>query len=225
MAQGGWIDVTVPIRDGMMHWPGDPAVHVERVRALAADGANVSSLRLGAHTGTHVDAPLHYVEGGAAVDAMPLALASGPARVVAVDDPVAIRPEHLETLELRRGERVLFRTRNSPRAWRSDRFVEDAVHLTPEAAALLVARGIAPVGIDYLSVGPYRGEDGATVHRTLLEGGVWILEGLDLTDAPEGAYELLCLPLRLAGGDGAPARALLRPGGAEGEKRDGVRIG
>lgn len=207
----GWIDVTVPLRDGMVHWPDNPPVRVERVLSLPGDDANVSALSLGAHTGTHVDAPVHFVEGAPGVDEMPLALAVGPARVVAIDDAEAIRPEHLVPLDLHRGERVLFRTRNSPRAWRAASFVEDAVHLTLAAAELLAERGVALVGIDYLSVGGYGSGEGAAVHRALIAGGVWILEGVDLTDAPEGPCELVCLPLRIAGGDGAPARVLLRP--------------
>lgn len=206
----GWIDVTVPIRDGMVHWPDNPPVRVERVLSLPRDDANVSALSLGAHTGTHVDAPVHFRQGAAGVDEMPLALAFGPARVVAIDDAEVIRPEHLLPLGLRRGERILFRTRNSPRVWRAEGFVEDAVHFTLAAAELLAGSGVALVGIDYLSVGGYRSGDGAAVHRALLDAGVWILEGLDLTDAPEGPCELACLPLRIAGGDGAPARALVR---------------
>jgi arylformamidase len=207
----GWIDVTVQIRTGMVHWPDNPPVRVEHVLSLPRDGANVSALSLGAHTGTHVDAPIHFREGAAGVDEMPLALAVGAARVVAIDDAEAIRPEHLIPLRLQRGERILFRTRNSPRAWRARAFVEDAVHLTQDAAKLLAEREVALVGIDYLSVGGYRSGDGREVHRALLEGGVWILEGLDLTAAPEGPCELVCLPLRIAGCDGAPARALVRP--------------
>jgi arylformamidase len=206
-----WIDVTVPIHAGMVHWPGDPAVRIARVRDLErGDEATVSELSLGAHTGTHVDAPAHFLAGGRPVDAIEPDALVGPARVVELAAPGAIAAEDLAPLEPRPGERLLLRTRNSERCWSGDRFVEDFVHLSPAAARLLVERGIRTVGVDYLSVGG-GGEDGREVHRILLGAGVCVIEGLDLRDAPAGAYDLLCLPLRIRGGDGAPARALLRP--------------
>jgi arylformamidase len=199
----------------MVHWPGDPRVVVERRLAMArGDPANLTALSLGAHAGTHVDAPLHYIDGGEPVDAMPLEVGLGPARVVAVRPrrgSSAIAAEDLAPARLRAGERVLLKTKNSPAAWRSDAFVEDAVHLSLEAARLLASRRVALVGIDYLSVGGYRAGDGAAVHRALLEAGAWIVEGLDLTRAPAGPCELVCAPLRIAGAEGAPARVLLRP--------------
>ncbi len=213
MARPGhsWIDVSVPVSDGMVHWPGDPEVKVTRALSIdAGDDANVSHLDLGAHTGTHMDAPVHFVPGAEGIDAMPLGATIGPARVVAIADPESVKPEELERHEPRRGERLLLRTRNSERSWVREPFDPDFVPISPEGAALLAERGVRTVGVDYLSVGGYRG-GGAETHRALLEAGVWIIEGLDLSRAEPGDYELICLPVKIAGSDGAPARALLRP--------------
>lgn len=211
---GGWMDVSVPIRSGMVRWPGDPPVVVEERLAMSrGDPANLTALSLGAHAGTHVDAPLHYIDGAAPVDRLPLDVAVGPARVVAIraGKTGAIGVGDLAPLRLRRGERVLLKTRNSPGAWRAGGFVEDAVHLSLDAARHLAERRVALVGIDYLSVGGYRAGGGDLVHRALLEAGAWIVEGLDLTGVPSGPCDLVCLPIRLAGAEGAPARVLVRP--------------
>jgi arylformamidase len=179
-----WIDISVPISSGMVHWPDDPGVSVERVQDLSrGDAANVSKLELGAHTGTHMDAPRHFLADGAA---------------------------ELETHRLRAGERVLFLTRNSERCWNNNQFVEDFVYISAAAAQFLVQRHVRTVGIDYLSVGGYV-HDGVETHRILLGAGIWLIEGLNLSAVKPGAYELVCLPLRVAGADGAPARAILRP--------------
>jgi arylformamidase len=206
-----WIDVSVPIATGMVHWPGDPEVRVERVQDMAkGDPLTASTLAMSAHSGTHVDAPAHFVRHGLTVDALPVEATVGRARVIAIRDPVAIRPAELERHRLRRGERVLFRTANSRRCWRGDAFVADYVHLSLDGARFLVARGVRTVGVDYLSVAGF-GADLVATHRVLLEARVCVLEGLNLGAVRPGRFELLCLPLRIARGDGAPARALLRP--------------
>jgi arylformamidase len=207
---GTWIDVSVPLRTSMVHWPGDPAVVIERVMSFdAGDRSTVSRLDMSAHTGTHMDAPLHFVPGGAAIDTMPIDATVGPARVVAIDDPVSVKADVLEALAIDTGERLLFKTRNSARAWASDAFVEDFVFLSAEAARYLARKRLRCVGVDYLSVSGYH-EDSAPTHRALLEAGIWIIEGLNLARVEPGRYDLVCLPLRIAGGDGAPARAALR---------------
>jgi arylformamidase len=206
-----WIDISVPLHNGMAVWPGDPPMHIERIASIA-DGhtSNVSAISSGLHAGTHIDAPLHFLDGRASVAEMPPGALVGPARVVAIRDPKAIRLRDVEPLRVRRGERILFRTRNSKRCWRTSEFCLDYVYLTSEAAAHLVERGVAVVGIDYLSIGA-RDEDGHKVHRMLLQAGVWIIEGLDLSAAPAGRYDLACLPLKVVGADGALARAIVRP--------------
>lgn len=157
-----------------------------------------------------MDAPVHFVDGGEGVDALDPAVGLGPARVIEVDDPVSVKAALVECLGLRRGERVLFKTANSPTAWRRGRFVEDAVYLEADASAALADAGVALVGIDYLSVAGFRCENADGAHRPLLAAGAWILEGLDLTGVTAGSYELCCVPLRIAGCDASPVRALLR---------------
>ena len=208
-----WIDISVPIYSGMVHWPDDPAVLIERMQDMSrGDAANVSKLELGAHTGTHMDAPHHFFADGAGLDELPLDAAIGPVRVIRIEHPRVILPEELEGHRLRAGERVLFRTRNSEQCWNTNQFVEDFVHINASAARYLVQRQVRTVGIDYLSVGGYK-EDGVETHLILLGAGLWIIEGLNLGAVKPGTYELVCLPLRIVGADGAPARAILRSRG------------
>jgi arylformamidase len=213
-----WIDISVPIYTGMVYWPDNPGVHIERFQDLSrGDAANVSKLEMGAHTGTHMDAPRHFLTFGAGLDEMPLDAAIGPARVIRIEHPQAILPAELEAHRLRAGERVLFLTRNSERCWKDNRFVEDFVYVSAAAAQFLVDRKVHTVGIDYLSVGGYV-HDGVETHRILLSAGIWLIEGLNLSAVKPGAYELVCLPLRVSGADGAPARAILRPIDRQGSK-------
>lgn len=210
-AKKPWIDISVPIRDAMVHWPGDPPVAIKLVKDMEhGDTANLSTISMGAHSGTHVDAPIHFIRQGMGVDRMPLDTMVGRARVVEIKDTEAIRPEELLQHRVRRGERILFKTRNSSRVWQTDEFVEDFVFISDDAARFLVDRDVRLVGIDYLSVGSFK-RGGSYAHKTLLGGGVWVIEGLDLSRVIPGKYDLICLPLKLAQGDGAPARAVLRP--------------
>jgi arylformamidase len=193
----------------MVHWPGDPPVEVSRQLSIErGDPANLSAVSMSAHTGTHVDAPLHFIAGGAPVDEVPLDAAIGRARVIEIADPEAVGADELRGHAPRRGERLLLKTRNSARRWWEEGFDEDFVHVDPAAAELLAEAQVALVGVDYLSVGGM--QSGAETHRHLLGAGIWIVEGLELSEVAPGDYELICLPLRLAGADGAPARALLR---------------
>jgi arylformamidase len=206
---GGWLDVTVPIRDGMVHWPGDPAVRVTRVQALEhGHPATVTQLDLGVHTGTHVDAPVHFIIGAPGIHELPLGRLLGPARVVALPDARTITAEAIEDLAPVAGERLLFRTDNSARCWRDDRFVPDYTYLSLAGARALAAHHVATVGVDYLSIGG--GEDGPAIHRALLESDICVIEGLNLSLIAPGLYDLICLPLRIDDADGAPARVLLR---------------
>jgi arylformamidase len=198
------IDISVPVRPGMIFWDGEAAPVVERVSSIAAgDGYNLSRLVLGAHTGTHVDAPRHFIEGGASVEQLPLAALIGPALVVdARSVAEEIDAEMVEREVVAGTERVIFATRNSE-LWDRDGFTNDFVGASPSASALLVERGARLVGIDYLSVGS------PETHRKLLSDGVVLLEGLDLRGVEAGAYRLVCLPLDIVSSDGAPARAVL----------------
>ena len=206
-----WIDISVPLYTGMVHWPDNPAVRIERMLDLArGEAANVSVIELGAHTGTHMDAPRHFYADGAGLDEMPLDAALGPARVIRIAHPQAILPAELEAHNLQAGERVLFRTQNSEHCWNTDQFVEDFVYISAAAAQFLVDRQVRTVGVDYISVGGYV-YDGVETHQILLGAGLWLIEGLNLAAVAPGAYELICLPLRVVGANGAPARAILRP--------------
>lgn len=204
-------DITVPIRPGMPVYEGDPAVDIQSWSALAkGDSANVSFLHFGAHTGTHVDAPAHFIEGARKIDALSLEMLIGPARVVRVlDDVDEIDCDFLAGCDLDQVERVLFHTRNS-NFW-SEGFRRDFTHLLPEAAQRLVEMRIKLVGTDYLSIEKFHSGHHRT-HLTLLSNDVVIVEGLNLGDVAAGDYELICLPLKIAdgAGDGAPARVVLR---------------
>jgi arylformamidase len=207
---GTWIDISVPIYSGMVHWPDNPPVLIERIMDLAhGDAANVSKIEMGAHTGTHMDAPRHFLADGIGLDEMPLDATIGPARVIGIEHLRVILPAELETHNLHPGERVLFRTQNSERCWKNDQFIEDFVYISAAAAQFLVERKVQTVGIDYLSVGGYV-YDGVETHQILLEAGIWLIEGLNLSEVKSGLYDLVCLPLRIVGADGAPARAILR---------------
>lgn len=208
-------DISVAIAPGRTPvYPGDPGIEFESWAAMRrGDAANVTMLHMGAHTGTHVDAPAHFIEGAPGVTELRLDTLLGEAHVVEVGGDVrAVGAEQVERLVPAGARRVLFKTRNSE-FWADDaaRFREDFTYLAPDAARALVERGARLVGIDYLSVERFGSEDFET-HTTLLSRGVVVLEGLDLRAVSPGAYELLCLPLKLAGGDGdgAPARAVLR---------------
>jgi len=192
-------------------YEGDPAVEIQAWSALAkGDSANVSFLHFGAHTGTHVDAPAHFIEGTRKVDALPLEVLIGAARVVRVpDDVVEIGPDFLAGCDLDQVERILFQTRNS--SFWIEGFRKDFTHLSPEAAQTLVDQGVKLVGTDYLSIEKFHSGHHRT-HLALLSNNVVIVEGLNLSDIAPGDYELICLPLRIAegAGDGAPARVVLR---------------
>ena len=197
------IDVSVPIRTGMVTYPGDPTVKLERWSSIA-DGAvaNLSRLDFGVHSGTHVDAPLHFIDGAPAAEQLPLEPLIGRARIVDATAADVLDAETLSGLDGVSGERVLFKTRNSE-LWAGDSFADDFVSLREDGARLLIDRGVRLVGIDYLSIG----DEGA--HHALLGAGVVAIEGLDLRGVDPGEYTLVCAPLKLVGSDGAPARALL----------------
>jgi arylformamidase len=198
-------DISIPIRPGMIVYEGNPGVHLERVDSIP-DGAhaNISRLDLGVHTGTHVDAPIHFIEGAPGSESVELAPLIGPAVVVdAMEATEDLDEQTLAGLDIPRGaERVLLKTTNG-RLWERDTFTRDFIRLTGGGARYLIGRGVRVVGIDFLSIGD------AEAHRELLGNGVIPVEGLDLREVEPGEYQLVCLPLRLVGSDGAPARAVL----------------
>ena len=194
----------------MVHWPGDPPVEIGKLQDMNQGAVcNVSSLSLGSHTGTHMDAPRHFFRRGKTLDKLPFEATIGPARVIEIKDREAIKVGELKSARLRKGERILFKTRNSRVSWKTDTFDEDFIFIAKEAAAFLAEAGVMTVGIDYLSVGGFK-KDGVETHHALLGAGIWIIEGLNLARVTPGRYELCCLPLKILDSDGAPARALLR---------------
>jgi len=204
-------DISLTITPEMPVWPGDPDVKLERVAKIeAGDGYNLTRLDLSVHNGTHVDAPYHFLGGDTAtVDKLSLKTLSGRVYVLHLPDCELITAEVLENAEIPpRTRRLLFRTRNS-NYWTENQkvFHTDFVALNPDAAQWLVNRGVKLVGIDYLSIAPFN--DGHPTHDVLLKAGVVIVEGLDLSKISQGRYTLHCLPLKLAGSDGAPARVIL----------------
>ena len=200
----------MPLKSGMVHWPGDPEVVIDLLASIDKGSiCNVTRMAMSAHTGTHMDAPRHFIAGGLTMEQMPLDATVGPCRVIAIHDPAAIGRAELEPYDLQPGERVLFQTINSTRCYQDDAFYDDFVYVSNEAARYLVERGVRTIGVDYISIGGFH-KDLVRTHLTILGAGIWVIEGLNLAGVKSGRYELICLPLKMPGADGAPARALLR---------------
>ena len=205
-----WIDVSVPLHTGMVHWPTDPPVHIERFAEMEKGAVcNVSKLDLCAHAGTHMDGLNHFIRDGAPLDTVPFDAVIGPCRVIEIKDDDSVRAAELKKHRLQKGERILLKTRNSKRAWWQEDFDTSFVHISTEAAQHMVDCRIRTLGVDYLSVGGYQ-RDGVQCHQVILGAGVWIIEGLNLTKVKPGPYDLICLPVKIRNSDGAPARAILR---------------
>lgn len=200
-------DISVPLSTEMPIWPGNPPFEMEAAKSMQrGDASNVSRVRMGTHTGTHVDAPRHFIEGAPSVDQLPLDQLIGPARVIFSDARVISRT-WLETIDLVGVKRLLFKTKNSD-FWKSNAFHEDFSYLDREAADYLSQLGVFLVGIDYLSIDRF-GDKSAPAHHALLGRGIASLEGLDLSEIEPGNYQLICLPLKIAGADASPARVVL----------------
>ena len=203
-------DITLALSPDLPLWPGDEAFVLERVESIATGGtSNTSRLKMSAHMGTHVDAPDHFLGNGKTVEKLSLSILSGRAYVLHLPEVKLITAAVLEKAEIPpRTRRVLFRTKNSTHWTTKEKlFQTDFVALSGDAAQYLVDRGVKLVGIDYLSISPYQAPK--ATHEILLKAGVVVLEGLDLSEVSQGRYTLYCLPLKLVGSDGAPARAIL----------------
>jgi arylformamidase len=211
-------DITIPISSSLPTFPGDPQVRIEAASRIAqGDPANVSRITMSSHCGSHIDASRHYNDHGVSVDHLPLTLLVGKALVADLRGVTEIGEKTLARLPLAGVERLLIRTDNST-LWEQPGFCEEYAHLTKDGAAYLVKMKVHLVGIDYLSVEKFNGN--GDVHRLLLGNGTIILEGLNLDGIEEGDYELICLPLKIKGGDGAPVRAILRSRGEVGQGAD-----
>jgi arylformamidase len=204
-----FVDVTLRLSGQVPTYPGNPPFRLEPVKRIALGASsNVSALGLGTHSGTHVDAPRHFFDDRPGVDALPLEVLIGPARVIHLPGRDPVTAARLREVDLAGVTRLLVRTGNSE-LWATSVFAPDYAALTEDAARFLVDAGVALVGVDYLSVERYK-TPGAPAHHVLLGHGVVIVEGLDLSAAPAGDCEVICLPLRIADADGAPARVILR---------------
>ncbi len=203
-------DITLALSPELPIWPGDEAFVLERVESIAMGGqANTSRVKMSAHMGTHVDAPDHFLGNGKTVEKLPLSILSGRAYVLHLPEVECITAAVLEKSEIPpRTRRILFKTKNSALWTHKERdFYHNYVALSDDAAQYLVDRSVKLVGIDYLSIGPYNAIK--ATHEILLKAGVVVLEGLDLSGVSQGRYTLYCLPIKLVGSDGAPARAIL----------------
>jgi arylformamidase len=194
----------------MVHWPDNPPFELKRIMSQEkGDVCTVSSISLSVHTGTHMDAPLHFIRNGATIEQMPLDATVGRARVIEIRDRHAIHRDELLEHQITASERILFKTANSDHAWNSDEFDENFIFIARDAAEYLAESNVRCVGVDYLSVGGYK-QDAVATHEALLGAGIWVIEGLSLSGVESGEYDLVCLPLKLVNGEGAPARAILR---------------
>lgn len=207
-------DITMPLSVDLPVYPDDPPIQIDSWSSIVKGGhANVSRISIGSHSGTHIDPPRHFSDFGMTVDQIPLELLIGKAQVVEISGVQEIGRKELEHLPVRGVQRLLLKTGNS-RLWQEEGFRSDYAALTVEGATYLRELGVQLVGIDYLSIEPFDGD--GEVHRTLLNGGIVVVEGLNLADVNHGEYQLICLPLKIKDGDGAPVRALLIGGSPEG---------
>jgi arylformamidase len=201
-------DITVPLVPGLPVFPGDPPLAIETVQRAGEAPYGLARLSLTTHSGTHVDAPAHFVAGGTTVDALPLEILLGKTRVLEILARERVERADLEALDLRDDLRVLLKTRMSGQLLKAG-YQEDHVYLTGDAAHYLAQAGLKLVGFDYLSIDRF-GDSSYPAHHALLGAGVVVVEGLDLSEVEPGEYDMTCLPLRVGGGDGAPARVVLR---------------
>lgn len=207
-------DITLPIRSDMPVWPGDPKPTLRQLSSIKkGEESNVTQIRMSVHTGTHIDAPKHFIDTGKPVDQIPLEKLIGPVLVLAIDNTVDkisadIIQSHPQADQLKHVDKILFKTRNSE-FWHCDPpvFHQDYVAIDASGAEYLVENKIELVGVDYLSIAPY--EETSEPHQILLSKEVVLLEGIDLSQVPEGLYEIFCLPLNIFGSEGAPARVIL----------------
>lgn len=206
-----YIDISIPITKDIPHWPTDKPPVIEKVSSFEnGDAVNVTTINMNAHTGTHIDAPLHFVPGGKGIDELETEKLIGACYVCDMGDVDIIDSQVLEKCPIPKDiKRILFKTKNKG-LWGKKEFVEDYTALIPDGAEWIVDHGIELVGIDYLSIEPYSDDIGST-HKILLDSEIIIVEGLNLEHVEEGLYELIVLPISIKGADGAPARALLKP--------------
>jgi arylformamidase len=215
MAKSEWIDISVPfpVDKPMPYFPTDPqGPSITRIfDRTKGDPVTMSQININSHNGTHIDAPFHFMAEGTTIDMMPLDTAIGPTRVIEIKDPESIKLEEVERYDIKEGERILFKTRNSSYAYKTTDFITDYVYCTNEVAYYLKDKRVRLVGVDYVTIGSQKDlENIKTVHETLLGNGIYIMEMLNLDGVTPGNYEMICLPLRMEKGDAGPCRAIIR---------------
>ncbi len=219
MTEHDWIDISIPLGREIPELFMEaserevPRSKVERFFDVEkGDRVTMSRIEMDSHDGTHIDSPLHFIKGGTSIDEMPINTAIGPARVIEIMNEKEITVEELEPHRIRQGERILFKTKNSPRVYSSRVYKGDYVAITPETAAYLADTGILLVGLDFLTIAGMNPPENITkVHLAFLTKGIYILEAINLDGVAPGNYELICLPIRLDKGDAGPCRAVIRP--------------
>lgn len=216
MAMSEWIDISVPfpVDSPMPYFPTDPqGPSVTRIfDRTKGDPVTMSQININSHNGTHIDAPFHFMAEGTTIDMMPLDTAIGPARVIEIKDPESIKLKEVEPYDIKEGERILFKTRNSSYAYKTTDFITDYVYCTNEVASYLKDKKIRLVGVDYVTIGSQKDHENVKfVHETLLGNGIYIIEMLNLDGVMPGNYEMICLTLRMEKGDAGPCRAIIRP--------------
>ena len=212
MAKSEWIDISIPLKKDMVHWPTDPVPpNIDFMHHKDGDREiTTSQMTINSHHGTHIDSPRHFVPDGTSIDEMPLETIMGPVRVIGIKDEEFIKPEELEAHNIQPGERILFKTKNSS-YHKLGKFVEDFVHITVESARYLAEKKVSVIGIDYYAIGSFRDREGMIqVHEILLGNGVWAIEGLNLSEVEPGNYEIICLPVNIERGDAGWCRPIVR---------------
>jgi arylformamidase len=214
-AKSEWIDISYPLSKDMIHWPENPVPPSVESNTFTIKGSSVnvtmSQMTINTHHGTHIDAPRHFFPDGKTIDQMPVDAIMGPARVIEIKDIVSIKPEELADHNIQPGERILFKTVNSS-YYQKGKFVEDFVYISTEGAHYLRDKKVSVIGIDYLAIGSFRDKENLVeVHKVLVGNGIWVIEAINLSAVKAGMYEIICLPIKIANGDAAQARAILRP--------------
>lgn len=229
MVKSAWIDITlplnteIPLAPAMPAQPGQPPPPAESKKiplptvyrffdAERGDRATMSRIEMSSHDGTHIDAPLHFIPGGTTIDAMPIETTVGPCRVIEIKDEKSVTVKELAPYKIKAGERILFKTKNSPKVYAVRQYAGKFVTISLEAAKYLAKRKIRLVGIDYISVASAETmENVGDVHKAFLSNGIFILEALNLAGVKPGRYDLVCLPMRIEKGDAGPCRVAIRP--------------
>ncbi|RYD58976.1 MAG: cyclase family protein [Sphingobacteriales bacterium] len=210
-SSSAWIDISATLSNDSVVWPGNKPMQIEKASKIGVGGAdcNSTNISMNVHTGTHMDAPLHFIEDGNDIMRTDIDALIGHAKIFHIKDDQHITYNEIKDFPIEQGDRILFRTRNSDVDWEMAPFVEDYVYLSPDAARFLVEKEVRTVGIDYLSVAE-KG-NAAEVHKILLNAPVHVIEGLRLNNVEPGDYEMICLPMKVKGSDGAPARVVIKP--------------